>query len=177
MSESSAKEIFTIGHSTHTIEEFINLLKTHNIEMLVDIRTVPKSRYCPQFNQDALKSALKKKHIGYRHMKELGGFRHPRKDSNNIGWTNASFRGYADYMQTPDFKTGLEKLEEISQKKRCSLMCAEAVYWRCHRSLIADALVMKKWKVFHILSKTTAKPHKRTSFLKIKKGMLVYSSL
>lgn len=176
MSESVFKEIFTIGHSTRSIGEFLDLLKTYNIETLIDIRTVPRSRHCPQFNQGALKSALIKEHIGYRHLKELGGFRHPRKDSNNTGWTHASFRGYADYMQTLGFKKGLDKLEKISQKKRCALMCAEAVYWRCHRNLIADALVVKKWKVFHILSETTAKAHKRTSFLKIKKGILAYPS-
>lgn len=174
MSESISKKIFTIGHSTRSIEEFIALLKAHNIEMLVDIRTVPRSRYCPQFNQDALKSALKKEQIGYRHMKELGGFRHPLKDSINTGWINASFRGYADYMQTPAFQKALKKLEKISQEKRSVLLCAEAVPWRCHRSLICDALSVRKWKAFHIQSKKNARQHRRTSFLKVKKGMLFY---
>lgn len=169
------KEIYTIGHSTRSIEDFISLLKAHSIETLIDIRTVPKSRYCPQFNQELLKKALKKNHIGYRHRKDLGGFRHALKASLNIGWMNASFRGYADYMQTPAFEKALRNLEKIGQKKRCVLMCAEAVPWRCHRSLIADALTINNWTVFHIQSKKTAKIHKLTSFLKIKKGKIVYT--
>ncbi len=172
--KSKLKQIYTIGHSTHSIEDFIALLKAHAIELLIDIRTVPKSRHCPQFNQEELKRLLKKNKIGYRHRKDLGGFRHSLKDSVNRGWINASFRGYADYMQTPAFEKALEKLKTIAQKKRSVLMCAEAVPWRCHRSLIADALTVHKWKVFHIQSKKTAKRHKRTSFLKIKKGKLIY---
>jgi len=108
-------------------------------------------------------------------VKELGGLRHALKNSMNTGWRNASFRGYADYMQTLGFKKVREIRENLSNK-RCALMCAEAVYWRCHRGLVADALILKKWKVFHILSKKTAKPHRRTSFLKIRKGMLIYPS-
>lgn len=167
-------QIFTIGYSTHTIEDFIELLKAHDIKMVIDIRTIPKSRYSPEFNQEELKSSLKKAKIGYRHIKELGGLRHASKDSVNTGWINASFRGFADYMQTESFQKGLEKLEKLAQKKRCVLMCAEGVPWRCHRSLIADALKVKKWKVFHIQSKKTAKPHALTEFLKIKKGQLIY---
>lgn len=170
------RSIYTIGHSTHSLEDFIDLLKAFAIETVIDIRTIPRSMHCPQFNKEELKQSLKSAKIGYRHVKELGGLRHALKDSMNTGWLNASFRGYADYMQTPDFKKGLEKLEKISQNKRCALMCAEAVYWRCHRSLIADALILKKWKVFHILSKKTAKPHRRTSFLRVRKGMLIYPS-
>lgn len=169
-----SKEIFTLGHSTHSIEEFISLLKTYKIQMVVDIRTIPKSRHNPQFNQEALKDSLKENKIGYRHLKELGGLRHPKKDSFNTGWINASFRGYADYMQTPSFQKGLEKLEKIALKKRCVLLCAEAVPWRCHRSLVADALIIHKWKVFHIQSKTTAKRHQRTPFAKVKHGLLFY---
>lgn len=171
----SPHQIFAIGHSTHPIETFIALLKAHDIKMVIDIRTIPKSRHCPEYNKEELKKSLKKAKIGYRHMKELGGLRHASKDSVNTGWINASFRGFADYMQTPAFQTGLEKLEKIAQKKRCALMCAEGVPWRCHRSLIADALTLKKWKVFHIQSKKTAKPHKRTPFLHVKKGQLIYS--
>ena len=170
-----SKQIYTIGHSTRSIEEFIDLLKAHAVELVIDIRTIPKSRHFPQFNKEQLKQSLKKARIGYRHMKELGGFRPVSKDSINIGWTNASFRGYADYMQTPAFQRALEKLEKIAQKKRCVLMCAEAVPWRCHRSLISDALSVKKWKAFHIQSKKTARLHKRTSSLKVKKGMLIYA--
>ncbi len=146
------------------------LLNAYGIQLLIDIRTVPKSRHCPQFNQVQLKKVLRKSKMGYRHRKDLGGFRHALKDSVNTGWINASFRGYADYMQTPAFAKALEKLEKIAQKKRCVLMCSEAVPWRCHRSLVADALTVKKWKVFHIQSKKTAKRHKLTPFLREEKG-------
>lgn len=168
------KEIYAIGHSTHSAEKFIALLKAHSIKCVIDIRTVPKSRHCPQFNKEELTKLLKSEKIGYRHMKELGGFRHVVKNSINIGWENLSFRGYADYMQTPDFQKALEKLEKIAQKKRCVLMCAEAVPWRCHRSLVLDALSVRKWKAFHIQSCKTAKRHKRTSFAKISKGQIIY---
>ncbi len=166
--------MYTIGHSTRSIEEFISLLLAHGIEQVIDIRTVPKSRHCPQFNQEPLKKALKKSRIGYRHRKDLGGFRHTSKDSTNTGWINASFRGFADYMQTPAFEQALEKLEKQGLKKRVALMCAEAVPWRCHRNLVADLLTVHKWKVFHIQSKKTAKRHKRTPFLKMKRGSPVY---
>lgn len=166
--------IYTIGHSTRSIEEFIALLKAHHIQTLVDIRTIPKSRKNPQFNQEKLKLSLKKARISYRHLKDLGGLRHAKKDSINTGWINASFRGYADYMQTPTFFQGLEKLEKIAKKKTTAIMCAEAVPWRCHRSLVADALTVRKWKVFHIQSKKTAKRHKRTLFLRVRRGNLVY---
>lgn len=167
-------EIYTIGHSTHTIAELIELLKAHGIEILVDVRSIPKSRHCPQFNQTRLKSSLKKAKIRYRHLKDLGGLRHTTKDSINIGWHNASFRGFADYMQTESFEKGLKKLESLAEKHPCCIMCAEAVPWRCHRSLIADALTVRKWKVFHIYSLTSAKKHKLTPFLKWEKGMLIY---
>lgn len=166
--------IFTIGYSTRTIDTFVELLKTYDIQIVIDIRTIPKSLYSPSYNKDTLKLILKKANIGYRHVKELGGLRHASKHSINTGWINSSFRGFADYMQTPDFQIGLEKLEKIMIKKRCVLMCAEAVPWRCHRNLIADALKIKKYKVFHIQSKKTAKAHKLTSFLKVKDGQLIY---
>jgi uncharacterized protein (DUF488 family) len=169
------KIIYTIGHSSRSIEEFIELLKAHEIQKIIDVRTIPRSRHNPQFNQDALKASLTKAKIGYRHLKELGGLRHAKKDSINTGWENASFRGYADYMQTEDFWKGIEKLEKIAEKHKCAIMCAEAVPWRCHRSLIADALTYRKWKVFHIQSRKTAKKHKKTSFLKVKKNVFVYS--
>lgn len=167
--------IYTIGHSTRSIEDFIKLLKAHDIQKVIDIRTIPKSKHCPQFNQESLKSSLKRAKIGYRHLKDLGGLRHTRKDSINTGWINASFRGYADYMQTGEFWKGLEKLEKIAEGKKCAMMCAEAVPWRCHRSLVADALSYHKWKVFHIQSQHTAKKHKRTPFLKIRKNLFVYA--
>jgi uncharacterized protein (DUF488 family) len=168
------KEIFTIGHSTHSIEEFIALLQAHRIEKVIDVRTVPKSRYCPQFNQASLQRSLKKAGIGYEHIEELGGFRHPLRDSLNEGWKNASFRGFADYMGTLQFRSGIEKLEKTALKYRAAILCAEAVPWRCHRSLIADALTVKKWKVFHIQSCKSAKKHRKTSFLKVRRGELMY---
>src|SRR5665213_2242359 len=154
--------IFTIGHSTHTIFEFIGLLKAHGIQTIVDVRTIPKSRHNPQFNQDDFRLSLKKVGIGYKHLKKLGGLRHSKKDSINLGWRNTSFRGYADYMATADFASGLERLKIIAEKKKVAIMCAEAVPWRCHRSLIADALTKQKWSVFHIQSQKTANKHKLT---------------
>lgn len=167
-------EIYTIGYSTHSIDSFIELLKAFDIKKVIDIRTIPKSRHSPDFNADELKIILKKAKIGYQHIKELGGLRHPSKQSINTGWINDSFRGFADYMQTPSFQIGLKKLEKTAIKKRCALMCAEGVPWRCHRSLVADALTIKKCKVYHILSKKTAKLHKLTPFLRIKKGQINY---
>lgn len=168
--------IFTIGHSIRSIDNLISLLHAHQIELVIDIRTIPKSRHCPQFNKEFLKQSLKAAKIGYRHKKNLGGLRHTTKESINTGWMNASFRGYADYMQTSHFDKALHELESLAHKKRCALLCAEAVPWRCHRSLVADALTVRKWKVFHIQSKKTAKRHKRTSFLKVRKGKLTYPS-
>jgi uncharacterized protein (DUF488 family) len=166
--------VFTIGHSTRSMEEFILFLRAHGVETVVDIRTIPRSRHCPQFNQDSLRKHLRKAKIGYRHMKDLGGLRHARKESLNVGWQNASFRGFADYMQTPFFQKALEKLETLAAKKRCALMCAEGQYFRCHRRLIADALMTHKWRVFHIQSRKTAKRHVRTPFLRVKKGVCLY---
>lgn len=167
-------QIFTIGYSIRPIETFIQLLKTYKIEMLIDIRTIPKSRHRPEYNEENLKKTLKENKIHYRHIKELGGLRHTSKDSINTGWINASFRGFADYLETSSFQRGLKKLEEIAQKKQCVLMCAEGVFWRCHRSLIADVLTLEKWKVFHIQSKKTASPHKITPFLQIKNKLIFY---
>lgn len=166
--------IYTIGHSNREIGDFLELLKAHGLEKLVDIRTIPKSRHNPQFNQDKLRASFKKAGIGYQHLKELGGLRHAKKDSVNTGWKNASFRGFADYMQTADFEKGLERLKKIVKQKKTAIMCAEAVPWRCHRSLVADALTKQKWQVWHIQSRKTAKKHKLTPFLKVRKGKLVY---
>lgn len=154
--------IFTLGHSTHSIEEFLTILKTYNIQELIDIRTIPKSRHNPQFNADALKNSLYNHHIGYRHMTALGGLRRTHKDSINTAWRNASFRGFADYMQTKDFAQGIEKLIEIAHQKTTAIMCAEAVPWRCHRSLIGDALLVRGIIIEDIYSQTSAKPHKLT---------------
>lgn len=169
------KEIFTIGHSNRTLEAFLELLSCHEIAQVVDVRTIPKSRKYPYFNEESLKKALKKEGIHYVHLPKLGGLRHTTKSSPNLGWHNLSFRGFADYMQTESFWEGIEELEELGKKERTAIMCAEAVPWRCHRSLIADALTLRKWKVFHITSKQPAKSHELTSFLSVQKdGSLLY---
>ena len=170
----SMNTIYTIGHSTRTIEQFLELLKAHNIEELVDVRTIPKSRHNPQFSKEALAASLQQAGIAYAHLPQLGGLRHSRKDSVNLGWQNTSFRGYADYMATPEFQAALDELKALAEKKRVAIMCAEAVPWRCHRSLIADALTVQGWQVLHIQSRKTASPHVLTPFLKVQDGRLTY---
>jgi uncharacterized protein (DUF488 family) len=157
--------IYTIGHSTHSIEEFIALLNAHHVRHLVDVRSIPKSRHVPQFNSDDLSSSLGAAGIAYTHLKALGGRRHARKDSVNTGWRNASFRGYADYMATPQFAQGLAALTEIARATPTAIMCAEAVPWRCHRSIIADAVILQGWQVRDILTAAPAAEHRLTPFL------------
>ncbi len=166
--------IFTIGHSTRTAEEFLIALEPYGIERIVDIRTIPKSRHNPQFNLDQLPDFLKGRHVGYLHMKGLGGLRHPLKDSLNTGWRNSSFRGFADYMQTGEFEDSLKKLIEISETGRVAIMCAEAVPWRCHRSLVADALTVRGVEVIHIMSATAHHAHKITPFAKVRGKKITY---
>jgi uncharacterized protein (DUF488 family) len=166
--------IFTIGHSTRTFAEFMELLRAHEIEEIVDVRSIPRSRHNPQFNEEVFARSLKREHIRYTHLDKLGGLRHTKKDSVNLGWRNASFRGYADYMATPEFKGGLEELMKIARLRKTAIMCAEAVPWRCHRSLIADALTKEGWLVQDIMSRTNATKHRLTPFLKVRKGQLVY---
>jgi uncharacterized protein (DUF488 family) len=166
--------LFTIGHSTHSLDEFIALLKAHAIRHLVDVRSIPKSRHVPQFNSDALASSLHAAGIQYTHLKALGGRRHSRKNSINTGWRNTSFRGYADYMATPQFAEGLATLIEIAGSTPTAIMCAEAVPWRCHRSLVADALILKGWQVRDILTAAPATEHKLTPFLKVVDGQATY---
>jgi uncharacterized protein (DUF488 family) len=156
------------------MRQLVDLLRAHGVEHVVDVRTIPKSRHNPQFNRPALSRALHAVKIGYRHVKALGGLRHARPDSVNLGWRNASFRGYADYMQSEDFAAGLARLEQIAARRRTAIMCAEAVPWRCHRSLIADALTVARWRVLHIQSRQTARPHKRTTFLRVRSGRFLY---
>lgn len=158
--------IHTIGHSTRAIEDFIALLRRHGVKHVVDVRTVPRSRTNPQFNRDTLPETLAAAGIGYTHAKELGGLRHPRRDSMNTGWRNGSFRGYADYMQTAEFEAALEVLIGIASVEPAAIMCAEAVSWRCHRSLIADALSVRGIRVEHILDKA-ARPHTLTPFARV----------
>ena len=169
--------LYTIGHSTRTAAELLALLQEQGIETVVDVRTIPRSRHNPQFNQDALACTLGEAGLAYVHRKALGGLRHARKDSVNLGWRNASFRGYADYMQTEEFAAGLATLEQISRRRPTAIMCAEAVPWRCHRSLIADALTVAGWRVLHIQSRRTARPHRRTPFLRVRGGALRYPAL
>lgn len=172
--KSSKPVIYTIGHSTRTTKQFIDILNAHGIKKIVDVRTIPKSRHNPQFNRDELRKSLTNVKIRYEHMKSLGGLRHAQKNSINLGWGNASFRGFADYMQTDSFSRGLERLAKIAQKQATAIMCVEAVPWRCHRSLIADALTKQKWLVLHIQSGKTARPHKVTPFLRKRAGKLIY---
>ena len=144
----SSRALYTIGHSTRTADALVELLRAHRIEMLVDVRTIPRSRHNPQFNRDALAQSLAAAGIDYAHHPALGGLRHPRKDSVNLGWRNASFRGYADYMQTAEFARALDALEALADARRTAIMCAEAVPWRCHRGLIADALTVRGRPVY-----------------------------
>jgi len=166
--------IFTIGHSTRPIDEFVELLRMNDVKEVVDVRSIPMSRHNPQFNADTLKQSLRQNGIRYKRLKKLGGLRHSKKDSINLGWRNVSFRGYADYMATPEFSEGLEALTRIASSGETAIMCAEAVPWRCHRSLIADALIKKGWLVRDIIGGTSAAKHRLTPFLRVRKGQLVY---
>jgi uncharacterized protein (DUF488 family) len=159
--------IFTVGHSTLPIERFIALLQTYGIERLADIRTIPRSRHNPQFNDTALAGSLTAQHFEYVHIQALGGLRHARKDSPNTGWRNGGFRGYADYMQTAAFQDALQPLIHMSRQKRIAIMCAEAVPWRCHRSLVADALSVRGVPAVEILSEGSYRMHKLTPFAEV----------
>ncbi|ATB27077.1 DUF488 family protein [Melittangium boletus] len=166
--------IYTVGHSTRSGEQLVDLLQTYGIRTLVDIRTVPRSRTNPQFNQDTLPRTLAEADIRYVHLPRLGGLRRARKDSPNSAWRNASFRGYADYMRTDEFARGLEELRELTPDGPLALMCAEAVRWRCHRSLVADALYARGVEVLHISSRTRATPHTLTPFAQLHGRQVLY---
>jgi uncharacterized protein (DUF488 family) len=166
--------VMTIGHSTHTIEEFIGLLQAHGATCVVDVRSVPRSWHNPQFNKTALPRSLKKAGLGYVHAAGLGGLRHARRDSPNLGWRNASFRGYADYMQTPEFAESLDELIRLAKRERVVLMCAEAVPWRCHRSLIADALLVRGIRTEDILTATRRQVHALTPFAQVRGATITY---
>ena len=166
--------VMTIGHSTRPAKEFIRLLKAHQVQRLVDVRTVPRSRHNPQFNRSELSPALHSARLHYRYMPGLGGFRHARRDSPNMGWHNASFRGFADYMQTPEFRKNLDDLVELARSERIAVMCAEAVPWRCHRSLIADALGARGIEVREITSATRTQLHTLTPWGKITGTQVTY---
>jgi uncharacterized protein (DUF488 family) len=166
--------VLTIGHSTRTLDTFIEMLRAHGVKHLADVRTIPRSRHNPQFNRDTLLEALGLAGIAYTHMEQLGGLRHARPDSPNSGWHNSSFRGFADYMQTPEFEAGLEKLIQLAAREQTAIMCAETVPWRCHRSLIADALKVRGAQVEHIMSTSRAQPHLLTAFAKVSGTHITY---
>jgi uncharacterized protein (DUF488 family) len=166
--------VFTVGHSTLPIEKFLSLLAAYGIEQLADVRTVPRSRRNPQFNADALRESLRMASIAYVPLGELGGLRKPLADSRNSGWRNESFRGYADYMQTEQFGKGLERLIELAGERRTAIMCAEAVPWRCHRSLVADALAVRGIGVVEILSETSYREHALTPFAHVSGTTVTY---
>lgn len=166
--------VLTVGHSTRSIEEFIHLLRAHEVARVIDVRTIPRSRHNPQFNQEAVSASLRKSGIDYLHMPQLGGLRHTKRNSVNLGWCNASFRGFADYMQTPEFDQAIDELIRLAETARTSLMCAEAVPWRCHRSLIADALVVRGIPVEHITSLARRQAHQLTPFAHVEGTHLTY---
>jgi uncharacterized protein (DUF488 family) len=166
--------VMTIGHSTRTIEEFIHLLRAHGATCVVDVRTVPRSAHNPQFNKTSLERRLEKFGLKYVHLPGLGGLRHAKLDSPNAGWRNASFRGYADYMQTHEFVESLEEAIRTAKQDRIALMCAEAVPWRCHRSLIADALLVRGIRTEDIMSATRRQVHTLTPFAQVRGTMIDY---
>jgi len=166
--------IFAIGHSTRPLEEFIELLRANGVKRVIDIRTIPRSRHNPQFNRDTLGPAMRKSGVAYVHLKKLGGLRHAKQDSVKLGWHNAGFRGFADYMETPEFAAGLARAIKLAEAKPSALMCAEAVPWRCHRSLVADALVVRGIQILDIVSASPPRPHKLTPFARVRGVHITY---
>jgi len=162
--------VYTIGHSTRTLDELAGLLRAHDVSVLVDIRTIPRSRHNPQFNAETLPGALRPLGLTYVGLPRLGGLRRTSKDSPNMAWRNTSFRGYADYMLTEEFERGLEELRAVATEGTIALMCAEAVPWRCHRSLVADALTARGADVEEIVSPSRTTAHRMTSFAKVTRG-------
>lgn len=174
---SAPPAVFTVGHSTHSAEKFLAILRAHRIELLADIRTIPRSRRHPQFERTALSALLMAAGIAYRHFPVLGGLRKPRPDSVNTAWQNPSFRGYADHMQTDIFRHGLEVLESEAAGRRTAVMCAEAVWWHCHRLLLSDALFVRGVRVLHIWSDAAPKPHRLSDFARTHDGGVTYPGL
>jgi uncharacterized protein (DUF488 family) len=166
--------VLTVGHSTRPLEELVEVLRAFEVRVLADIRTIPRSRHNPQFEGPALAAALRARHLRYAHVPELGGLRKPRAGSENTGWRHASFRGFADYMQTPGFELGLEKLRALADDGPVAIMCAEAVPWRCHRSLVADALSVRGARVEHATSPTHASLHHLTPFAVVDGERITY---
>jgi uncharacterized protein (DUF488 family) len=175
-----ANRIWTIGHSTRGIEEFVALLHANGVGGLADVRTIPRSRRHPHFRRDTLDAHLKEEGVEYRHFASLGGLRKPRADSKNGGWRNLSFRGYADHMQTEEFSAAIDELLAFGEAKRVAVMCAEAVWWQCHRMLISDALAARGVDVQHIMSQrgaSTLQPHKLTPFARLDPPRVWYPGL
>lgn len=168
------KIIWTIGHSTHSLDEFVAMLKSFDIQLLADVRSYPGSRKYPQFNKENLRESIPAHGIEYIHIPKLGGRRKVDPDSDNIAWRHPAFRGYADYMETPEFTEGMEELIVHAAKKRTAYMCSEAVWWRCHRSLISDYLKIRGWKVMHIMAAGKESEHPFTSAAEIVEGQLHY---
>jgi uncharacterized protein (DUF488 family) len=174
--EKQPNTIFTIGHSTHPIEYFVEMLQSFSISLIADIRNYPGSKRYPHFNKETLEDSLQQNGIGYIHMKELGGRRKPVPNSNNTNWRNEAFRGYADYMQTEAFKDAMNRLENLATKQPTAYMCSEAVWWRCHRALVSDYLKIKGWKVMHIMRIGKAEEHPYTSAAREVDGKLRYDA-
>jgi len=166
--------VLTIGHSTRTMEEFLEMLQVYGVTLLIDVRTAPHSRHNPQFNKETLPAYLKRYGIKYLHLPEIGGLRHPKANSINLGLENLSFRGYADYLQTKDFADALLKIVALARENRVALMCAEALPWKCHRSLISDALVARHIRVLHIISKTDTITHQLSEAAHVEGGKVTY---
>ena len=177
MPSKAKKRLWTIGHSTRSLEEFKQILSSHRINLLVDVRSFPGSRRYPHFNKSQLAEALMDAGVEYLHLKELGGRRPARADSKNTAWKNQSFRGYADYMESEEFQKGIEQLLEVSESSKTAIMCAEALWWRCHRSLISDALKAQGVEVVHILDAKKSETHPYTSAARIVNGRLSYEGL
>ena len=168
------RTIWTIGHSTHTLEEFVAMLLSFNIDIVVDIRSYPDSRKFPQFNKEALKISLPENNIEYVHLKKLGGRRKVNPESKNTTWRHVAFRGYADYMESDSFAEGIKELTEIAQQKRTAYMCSEAVWWRCHRSMVSDYLKADGWDVQHIMQIVKSTEHPYTQPARVVDGILTY---
>jgi len=176
MKEPGKKMIWTIGHSTHSMEELLALLQSFSIQLVVDIRSYPGSRRYPHFNKEALEVSLPKNNIEYVHLKALGGRRKADAHSMNTAWRHEAFRGFADYMETDDFKKGIDELQRLAIKKRTAYMCSEAVWWRCHRSMVSDYLKSLGWAVMHIMDKDKAEEHPYTAPARIINGKLTYKN-
>ena len=168
--------IYTIGHSTHSADAFLALLRTHSVTQLADVRTMPMSRRHPHFNRDSLEKFLAASGIQDRHFGGLGGLRKPKRDSTNTAWKHPSFRGYADYMETEAFERAFRELVAFASEGPTAVMCAEAVWWRCHRQLLADALLVQGVPVWHIVG-ADAKPHEMSAFARIREGKVIYPAL